>query len=186
MLRTTFQNRSRFASQEHIQEIFSEFCLEFEWLAYFITGDHSTAAACVVDACSLSRSHNHLFAEWLLQWARYATIRSALHTQSARIWQLSVNYPQPTCVHDKHGLLSADLVELLVPESDRLLNQLDVISRAALLICGIEKHSVTEAAVMIGVSSVCIRAAYCAGLQALEVLECEQFSQDHEFAAVYN
>jgi len=186
MLSTEFQNHSRFASQEQIREIFSECCLEFEWLAYFITGDHSTAAACVVDACGLSRSHNHLFAEWLLPWARYATIRSALHTQSARICQLSIKYPQPTCVHDKHGLLPAELVELLIAESDSLVNRLDVISRAALLICGIEKHSVAEAAVMLGVSSACIRAAYCAGLQVLEVLEYERFSSNHEFAAVYS
>ena len=186
MLNTSFQNHSRFASQEQIRNIFSECSLEFEGLAYFLTGDHSTAAACVVDACGISRSHNHLFADWLLQWARYQTIRSAIQTQRTRICQLSVKYPQPTCVHDKHGLLSADLVEILLAEPDSLVSQLDVISRAALLICGIEKYSVAEAAVMIGVSSTCIRAAYCMGLQLLETLECDEFSPDHEFAAVYS
>ena len=186
MLNTTVQNRSRIASRDEVRRVFSEFRQELEWLAYFITGNHDTAAACVMDACGVSQSHNQVFEEWLLQWARYSTLRSALHSQRARICELSSNYPQPACVHAKHDFLSANLIELLVAESDGLVSQLDLMSRAALMICGVEKHSVAEAALMLGVSSACVRAAYCMGFQCLEVMECEQFRQDHEFAAVYN
>lgn len=186
MLSTSIQNRSRFASHEDVRRVFSEFGVELEWLAYFITGDHDTAAACVVDACGLSQSHNQVFEDWLLHWARYTTIRSALLTQKTRLCQLAGSYPQPACFHDKHALLSSELIELMVDESESLVSQLDVISRAALVMCGIEKHSVAEAALMLRVSSACVRAAYCLGLQCLEMLKCEQFRQDHEFAAVYN
>ena len=70
-------------------------------------------------------------------------------------------------------------------EVDVLVSRLDIISRAALVICGIEKHSVSEAALLLGVSSACVRAAYCKGLQSLDVLRREQFTQEHEYAALY-
>ena len=72
----------------------------------------------------------------------------------------------PVCTR-RHEPLSADLLELFVEESDILVSRLDVISRAVLVICGIEKHSVRDAALLLGVSSACVRAAYCAGLQSL-------------------
>ena len=186
MLSTGVQNRSRYASDEDVRRVFSRFRAELEWLAYFIAGNQQTAAACVVEACGVSQSNNQVFEEWLLHWARYVTIRAAVQTQRSRMRRLSASYPQPNCAHDKHSLLSVELIELLVAEADNLIIQLDVISRAALIICGIEKHSVAEAALMLGVTSNCVRTAYCIGLQRLEVLQCEQFREDHEYAAVYN
>ena len=69
-------------------------------------------------------------------------------------------------------------------EADVLVSRLDIISRAALVICGIEKHSVSEAALLLGVSSACVRAAYCQGLQSLDVLRWEQFREKHAYAAL--
>ena len=185
MLSTRTENRSAFASYEDVRKVFRECRVELEWLAYFITGDQDAAVACVVDAGGLSESHHQVFDEWLSHWARYATIRLALRSQKTRIDRLSNGYPQPACVHEKHDLLSADLVELLMTEADVFVRRLDIISRAALVICGIEKHSVSEAALLLGVSSACVRAAYCKGLQSLDVLRREQFTQEHEYAAVY-
>jgi DNA-directed RNA polymerase specialized sigma24 family protein len=184
MLSTRMENRLPFASCEDVHRVFKEFRAELEWLAYFITGDQDAAAACVVDAGGLSQSHHHVFEEWLLHWARYATIRLALRSQKPRIDQLSNSYAQSTCVHEKHDLLSADLVELLMIEAGTLVSRLDVISRAVLVICGIEKHSVSEAALLLGVSSACVRAAYCRGLQSLDVLRWEQFTRKHEYASM--
>lgn len=186
MLSTSMESRSGFASYEEVRKVFREFRGELEWLAYFITGDEDVAAACVVDACGFSRSHNQVFEEWLLHWARYATIRSAVHALQSRIQQLSHRYAQAACVHGRHEPLSADLLELFVEESDILASRLDVISRAVLVICGIEKHSIREAALLLGVSSACVRAAYCAGLQSLDVLQWKQFRENNEYAAVYN
>ena len=182
MLSTRMEYRSAFASYEDVRKVFRECRVELEWLAYFITGDRDAAASCVVDAGGLSQSHHQVFEEWLSRWARYATIRLALRSQKTRIDQLSVCYAQPACVHEKHDLLSVDLIELLMIEADVLVSRLDIISRAALVICGIEKHSVSEAALLLGVSSACVRAAYCQGLQSLDVLRREQFTQEHEYA----
>ena len=173
MLSARMESRSGFASYEDVRSVFREFRGQLEWLAYFITGDEDVAAACVEDACGLSQLHNQVFEEWLLHWARYATIRSTIDAVRSRIQQLSRRYDQPACVHGRHEPLSADLLELFVEESDILVSRLDVISRAALVICGIEKHSIREAALFLGVSSACVRAAYCAGLQSLDVLQLE-------------
>jgi DNA-directed RNA polymerase specialized sigma24 family protein len=184
MLSTRIENRSAFASYKEDVNVFRESRAELEWLAYFITGEHDTAAACVLNACGRSQRHHEVFEEWRSHWARQATIRFALRPQKTRIYQLSDGYAQPSCVHERHDLLSADLIELLVTEADILVSRLDVISRAVLVICGIEKYSVREAGLLLGISSACVRAAYCTGLQCLEVLECEQFTQDNEYAAV--
>jgi DNA-directed RNA polymerase specialized sigma24 family protein len=188
MLSTSTEGRSAFASYEEVRKVFREFRGELEWLAYFITGDEDVAAACVVNACGLSQSHHPVFEEWLLHWARYATIRSTIDAVRSRIQQLSRRYDQPACVHGRHEPLSADLLELFVEESDILVSRLDVISRAVLVICGIEKHSIRDAALLLGVSSACVRAAYCVGLQSLDVLQWEQLRlrEKNEYAAVYN
>jgi DNA-directed RNA polymerase specialized sigma24 family protein len=186
MLSTRMESRSGFASYEEVRKVFREFRGELEWLAYFITGDQDVAAACVVDARGFSESHNPVFEEWLLHWARYATIRSTIDTVRSRIQQLSRRYAQPACVHGTHEPLSADLLGLFVEESDILVSRLNVISRAALVICGIEKHSIRDAALLLGVNSACVRAAYCAGLQLLDVLQREQFRQDNQYAPACN
>jgi DNA-directed RNA polymerase specialized sigma24 family protein len=173
MLSTSMESRSGFASYDEVRKVFREFRGELEWLAYFITGDEDVAAACVVEGSRLSQCHDQVFQEWLLHWARYATMRSAIHALQSRILRLSHCYAQAACVHGRHEPLSADLLELFVEESDILVSRLDVISRAALVICGIEKHSIREAALFLGVSSACMRAAYCAGLQSLDVLQLE-------------
>lgn len=184
MLSASIKDRSGFASYQEVRNVFREFRGELEWLAYFITGDEHVAAACVEDACGFSESHNPVFEEWLLHWARYATIRSTIEAARSRIQRLSRHYAQAACVHRTHEPLSADLRELFIEESDILVSRLDVISRAVLVICGIEKHSIRDAALLLGVSSACVRAAYCTGLQSLDVLQQKQFRQDNEYVAV--
>jgi hypothetical protein len=79
------ENRSAFTSYEELGNVFTEFQIELEWLAYFITGDQDAAAACVVDARRLYQSYKQVSEEWRLHWARYATIRLALGSQKTRI-----------------------------------------------------------------------------------------------------
>jgi hypothetical protein len=149
MLSTRMESRSGFASYEDVPNVFRDFRGQLERLAYFITGDEDVAAACVEDASGLSQSPNQVFEEWLLHWARYATIRSTIDAVRSQIQQRSRRYDRPACVHGRHESLSADLLELFVEGSDILVTRLDVISRAALVICGIEKHSTRDAALLL-------------------------------------
>jgi len=178
------KNQRAFASVNDIRAVFHEHRAELEWLAYLITGDRAIAAACVTDACASSESPNSVFAEWLLTWARHTTIRSAIDTQHDRIKQVSVNYDH-NAVQPQQEALTGEVLELVVHRSGVLISKLDVVSRTALVICGVQKSSIADAALMLGVSRTVASAAYSAALDFLEVLRCEHL--EHESgAAMWN
>ena len=171
---------------ENVGGVFSQYREELEWLANFLTGDEKIAAACVVDACALAESENPGFQAWLLEWARLATIRSAVQIQQRRLAQLSSAYMQRRCTHGGHAALSSDWSDVLVEESNVLIAKLDVLCRCALVICGLEKRSAHEAALLLGVDPISVEGAYCAAIKFLDVIGCEQLQQHNDFAAVCN
>ncbi len=167
-------------------KVFSDYREELEWLANFLTGDEKLAAACVVDACTLAKSQNQDFQDWLLQWAHLGTIRSVVEIQHVRIAQLSVVYNQRPCNHGGHKALSQNSLDLLIGESDVLLSKLDVLCRCALVICGIGKKPAREAAELLGVDPGVVESAYCTALHVLEVLGCEELQREDNLAAICN
>ena len=173
-------------AREYIGTVFSQHREELEWMANFLTGDETIAAACLVDACALAESENPGFQEWLLKCACLATIRSAVQIQQRRIVHLSFAYKQRPCIHGGHTAFSSDWREILVEESSVVIARLDVLCRSVLVICGLEKRSAYEAAALLGIDPAGVEGAYCAGIQSLEVISCEQFRRRHEFAAVCN
>ena len=186
MMSAASRNLAEPPAREYIGRVFSQHREELEWLANFLTGDENIAAACLVDACALAEPENPVFQEWLLEWVRLATIRSAVQVQQKRIAQLSSAYLQRRCIHGGHPALSSDFVELLVEESSVLIPRLDVLCRCALVICGLEKRSAYEAAGLLGIDPAGVEGAYCAAIKSLEVISCEQFQRQNDSAAVYN
>ncbi len=172
--------------REYIGRVFSQHREELEWLANFLTGDEKIAAACLVDACALAESENPGFDEWLPKCACLDTIRSAVQIQQRRMFQLSFAYKQRPCIHGGHTALSSDWREILVEESIVVIARLDVLCRSALVICGLEERSAYEAAVLLGIDPAGVEGAYCAAIKSLDVIGCEQFQGQNDFAAVYN
>ena len=82
--------------------------------------------------------------------------------------------------------MSSDWREILVEESSVVIARLDVLCRSALVICGHETRSAYEAAVLLGIDPAGVEGAYCAAIRFLEVIGCEQFQRQNDFAAVYN
>jgi DNA-directed RNA polymerase specialized sigma24 family protein len=186
MIRNAIDNRSGLATCEGIRRTFSHYRTELEWLAYVITGNDVMAAACVADACALSASRNHGFGEWLLTWARHATIRAAFEMLRARISQRSSTFERQICTHDSHTPLACSDVQLVVDETILLLARLDALSRCVLVLCGIEKYTTAEAASFLGISESIVEAAYCHALDAIEVIRCERLRDADLYAAVCN
>jgi DNA-directed RNA polymerase specialized sigma24 family protein len=186
MIRDAIDNRSGLATCEDIHQPFSQYRAELEWLAYFITGDEAMAAACVADACALSVSHNHGFEEWLLTWARHATIRAALEMLRARTGQLSSTFDRQICTHDRHTPLTCSDVQLVVDETSLLVIRLDALSRCVLVTLGIEQYTASEAASFLGLSDTVTEAAYCHALDLLEVIRCERLRDADLYGAVCN
>ena len=182
MISTATMSRSERAGDQGVGRVFSEYRKELEWLANFLTGDEKIAAACIVDACALAESENPYFEEW--KWARLATMCSAVQIQKSRITQLSQVYMRRPCIHAGHTVLSKDSLEIVIQESSILISRLDVLCRFALVICGIEKQSAREAALFLGIDHTSVEGAYCAALDSLEVISCERFQEQNDFAAI--
>jgi len=177
---------SEHAGTQGIGKVFCQYREELEWLANLLTGDESVAVACVVDARALAESQTLGLEDWLLKWARLATIRSVVQVQRSRIAQLSLAYMRRPCTHGGHTALSQDSLELVIEESGFLISQLDLLCRCAIVICGMERRTTQEAALLLGIDAASVEGAYCAALQFLEVIGCEQFRQRDDFPAVCN
>ena len=174
------------AVSEYVGSVFSQNRVELEWLANFLTGDEDIAQACVVDACAQAESANLSLQESSSTWASKSTIRSAAQVQQQRIAQLSRAYTRCGCVHGGHTALSFDSCDILLEESSVVFARLDIFCRFALVICGLEKRTANEAALLLGVDPASVEGAYCTAIKCLEVVSCEQFQRQNDFATVWN
>ncbi len=186
MISAASKSFSEPAVSEYVGTVFSQNREELEWLANFLTGDEKIADACVVDACVQAELENSGLQEWPSKWASMSTIRCAAQIQHQRIAQLSSAYMQSGCVHGGHAVLSSDWCDILLEESRVVCGRLDIFCRFALVICGLEKRSANEAALLLGVDPASVEGAYWTAIKCLEVIRCEQFLRENEFAAVWN
>ncbi len=178
--------RNCHASVGDICKAFTDYRDELMWLALLLTGDEQLAETCVVDACTLATTDNEVFQGWLLRWARRATIRSAIEVKRPHIARLAAVYELHPCAHRKHMQLSQETKQLLVAQSDVLLDELDVLCRFALVMRGIENYSDLDSALMLGISTTSLKAAYCAALQHLERLSYELVVRSAETMRTYS
>jgi DNA-directed RNA polymerase specialized sigma24 family protein len=186
MITNAITTRPGLATTQGIRETFCRYEAELKWLAYFVTGDELMAAACVADACALSISRNQVFEDWLLNWARYATVRNAIQLLGSGITRLSPKYERQICGHRSHAPLSIDDVQLVFEEARLIMSRVDALGRCALVMCGIEERSSREAALIIGVGRSVVEFAYCAAIESLDAIRCERVRDQNELAAVCN
>ena len=65
------------------------------------------------------------------------------------------------------------MLEFVASESDAIRHQLDVLCRFVLILCGVEQRPLSEAALLLGISTHAVEVAYCAALEWLEVIRCQ-------------
>ncbi len=163
----------RHVTAEEIRRVFREHLEEVEWLALFLTGNEELATVCMVDACAVAAAPNDVFVQLFGCWIRGYTIRSAIEMQQVRIAELASFYERRPCDHREHAPLASEDLDLLYERPDKAAVRIDVLCRLALVLRGIEGYSPVESARILGVSPTVVEAAYCAALQALEVVTCE-------------
>jgi hypothetical protein len=164
-----FARDSQFASVVEIREVFESLSEQLLWFAEVITGDPSMAAQCVIDASNLTEKNSTIFRDWLAQWARNATVRNSLAHMHAQIVQAAeLKYERAQCPHGGHETLSSGEVAALQqwPASE-LASHLDPLSRAVLILRGIQHAAIQDCALTLGVSRTAILAAYCGGINWL-------------------
>ena len=78
------------------------------------------------------------------------------------------------------------MIGFMISESLDVRHQLDVLCRFVLILCGVEKSSSGEAALLLGISKNAVEAAYCAALESLEVIRCQAILESGYCAAPLN
>jgi hypothetical protein len=71
-------------------------------LAFLITADRANAEQAVAQACETTLQGNSPFCDWLLEWAKVATITAALSHQGKEIRMYEAMYKDRKCSHGEH------------------------------------------------------------------------------------
>jgi len=136
-------------------------------LALLITGDPATAYEAVVQACDLTLQGNRPFRDWLFEWAKAATIASAIShgTEAIRICEAA--YKDQRCPHVEHlsqgdaEERAASLYLLLETDVQTLVAELDALCRAVLVLRIAIRSSIQDCALRLNVSRAAVLAANC-------------------------
>jgi hypothetical protein len=158
------------ASTDEIKQAFETQQKFLVWIALIITGDPEQATQSLVDASALASNPSRVFHDWLVHWARAATLKAALQFANQKIVTEAI--PAVPCHHAMHPCLAVDQVQSLQSASatGRIL-QLDSLARASLIMRGVQNLALQECALLVGTTRAKIQIAYCRALQYCEANE---------------
>ncbi len=149
--RASSGHKPSIASIAEIENAFDTESELLQWIAWLITGDQGLAARCVADARKLSREKTGVFSDWLIQWARSATIQTSHQYENAR------------CVHGEHTPLTIEQIEnLRIMSLELMIEELDAFTRAVMLLRSIQRCTIHDCALRLGSTRSAIVAACCA------------------------
>lgn len=161
--------KHRGATEDDIRNAFGDYHSVLRWLAVFLTGDHSPAQDCVVDACTIAESQTPDFHEWLIHWGARATVRCTLQREHTKIAELAPKYeigePAP-----EQPPLSVKQFLWLINNAAEIHARLDVLCRFVLVLRGIAKDSYDEVATQLGISRSAVEQAYCVAFDSLAMV----------------
>ena len=139
-------------------------------LAFLITGDRATADQAVVEACEITLQGNSPFRDWLFEWAKAATVASAISHGTEAIRVREAAYKDQRCLHVEH-LSQGDAEEraasldlILATDAQTLLTELDPLCRAVLVLRLAIRSSIQDCALRLNVSRAAVLAANCHAL----------------------
>jgi len=136
-------------------------------LAFLITGAQATADQAVVRACEITLQGNSPFRDWLLEWAKSATIANAISHGTEAIRSCEAAYKDQRCPHvehlspcdDEERAASLDLI--LGADARTLIAELDSLCRAVLVLRVAIRSSIQDCALRLNVSRSAVLAANC-------------------------
>jgi hypothetical protein len=155
-------------------------------LAFLITGDRATADQAVVQACEITLRGNSPFRDWLLEWAKAATIASAIShgTEAIRICEAA--HKDRRCPHVEHLSQSdaeeraASLDFILGTDANTLVAELDPLCRAVLALRVAIRSSIQDCALRLNVSRAAVLAANCHASTWLQKRQAEPVEEHHD------
>jgi len=154
-------------------------------LAFLITDDQATADQAVVQACEITLQGNTPFRDWLFEWAKAATIASAISHGAKAIRICEATYKDRRCPHIEH-LSQGDAEEraaildlILGADAEKLIAELDPLCRAVLVLRVAIRSSIQDCALRLNVSRAAVLAANCHALTWLQERHVKAVEENH-------
>ncbi len=155
-------------------------------LALLITGDQATADEAVVHACEITLQGNSPFRDWLLEWAKAATIASAISHGTEAIRICEATYTDRRCPHVEH-LSQGDAEEraarldlILGTDAQTLIAELDPLCRAVLVLRVAIRSSIQDCALRLNVPRAAVLAANCHAMTWLHDGHVKPMKENHD------
>jgi len=154
------------ASSHEIQSAFAEQREYLYWIALLITGDDALANQAVVNASALSSNYGSVFRDWLMGWAKYATVRAAVREVRDLISASVSHYGDSSSEHgDDNGLSDDQIRSLRQVDPAEIIAALDPLARCAFVLRGIKHASLADCALLLDVSRGIVARAYSQALR---------------------
>lgn len=132
------------------------------WTALMITGDAELAEQSIIDATALTKTNSRAFRDWLVLWAHLATARKAIGSVRSAICEVAEKYPDCSSAHEDHEPLSLEQIRAFQAMDPKVVvEQLDVLARAVLMIHGCHGASFEDCVFLLGVPLHAAIGAYC-------------------------
>jgi hypothetical protein len=165
------------ASTAEVLECFLGEQLFLSQLAFLITGDQASADQSVVNACEMTVKGHGPFRDWLLEWAKAATITSAISQCAETIRDCEAGYKDQVCSHMEHTSQAdaeqrtAQLNLLLKTDTLNVFEELDALSRAVLVLRLAMRSSIQDCVLRLNVGRATVLAANCRAMKWLDELQ---------------
>jgi DNA-directed RNA polymerase specialized sigma24 family protein len=162
----TERPRGGLASSHEIRSAFAEQRDYLYWIALLISGDDVLAEQAVVNASDRSANYSSVFRDWLIGWAKYATVRAALREVRDLISTSASYFADSFSDHCDDDVLSDDQIGSLRDIDPReIVAALDPLARSALVLRGIQHTSIADCALLLDVPRRIVATAYCQALR---------------------
>jgi len=136
-------------------------------LAFLITGDQRTADQALARACDTTLHRNTPFRDWLSEWVKTTTISSAIFQRAQAIRICEPHYMTRRCTHAGH-LWQGDaeerattLRQILEADTQRLIEELDPLCRAVMVLRVAVRSSIQDCALRLNVCRAAVLGANC-------------------------
>ena len=174
------------ASTAEVLECFLEEKPFLSQLAFFITGDQATADQSVVNACEMTVKGHSPFRDWLLEWAKAATITNAISKCAEAIRDCEAAYKDQGCSHIEHTSQvdaeqrAAQFNILLKTDTLKVIEELDTLSRAVLVQRLAIRSSIQDCVLRLNVGRATVLAANCRAMTWLNELQSQPVPKEQQ------
>jgi hypothetical protein len=154
-------------------------------LAFLITADRANAERAVAQACETTLQGNSPFCDWLLEWAKVATITAALSHQANAIRMYEAMYKDRRCSHGEHICQLDDerradsLALILQMDAQTIIAELDPLCRAILVLRIAIRSSIQDCSLRLNVSRAVVLAANCLAMTWLDYHHRKPLEDNH-------